>query len=407
MLKNKGFSKNIFSITAAIKESSGIVRNINTKVFSAMVAIVMLIASFSVISKYYTIGYDVYYGDVNVGTTGSKAEALEHYSQAETDVLSHSGEALGYELSFVMTIAPISRIIESDIYRGIVEAAEGVECCFSINVNGEMITMLKTREEAREAIRLYVASFEREGAVVSSEYTIEQEKDIVTGIRSVEEAVEEIKASGKMIVSYLDVVAEDIEISYDETYIEDSSIPQGLVYCYQEGETGSGVKAISYYENGSEKHVSGPEIQVVKEPVEKIVYVGTGETAGLVKNMLPWPAEGKFSSEYGRRWGRKHTGIDIAAPKGTPIYAPAAGIVTFAGDKSGWGYGNYIVIDHGAGYETTYAHMNSISVSEGDVVKEGDQIGTVGTTGRVTGSNLHFEILLNGSYVNPMDYIAG
>ena len=102
---------------------------------------------------------------------------------------------------------------------------------------------------------------------------------------------------------------------------------------------------------------------------------------------------------------QKHNGIDIAAKKGTEIYAPAPGVVTFADTRNG--YGNYVTIDHGEGYVTTYAHMNRINVKEGDVVNTGMLVGEIGTTGRVTGAHLHFEILLDGVFVDPMDYIAG
>ena len=81
------------------------------------------------------------------------------------------------------------------------------------------------------------------------------------------------------------------------------------------------------------------------------------------------------------------------------------GKVTFSDTRSG--YGNYIMIDHGNGYVTTYAHMTERFVKEGDMVAQGDLIGTVGSTGRVTGPHLHFEILCDGSYVDPMLYIAG
>lgn len=377
-----------------------------TKILSAVIALAMLVTSFGFVTKFYTVGYDVYYGDVNVGVISTKEEAMEVYTEAATDVAQCNRGRLKGNLSFVMTIASVSDIASSDLYRGIVEVAVGKEDCFSINAGGMSIAKVKTETDATAAIQSYVASFEREDATIYSNYTIVKDKEIVTEIVSVEEAAERIGKSGLFTVVYKDVVEEEFEIPYKETVIEDETVPEGTEFCRQKGQTGKGIKReIKFYENGVEKHNIDPVVKVLEEPVEEIVVVGTGKMVGLVKKSLHWPTQGTFTSDFGYRWGRNHNGIDIAAPSGTPIYAPAMGVVTFSGTRNG--YGNYVIIDHGNGYTTTYAHMSSRKVSEGDTVCAGDLVGTVGTTGRVTGSHLHFEILLNGSYVDPMTYIAG
>ena len=110
------------------------------------------------------------------------------------------------------------------------------------------------------------------------------------------------------------------------------------------------------------------------------------------------------SSRYGSRWGKTHKGLDIAASTGTSIKAAASGTVTTAGWNSG-GYGYLIVISHGNGVQTYYGHCSSILVKEGQTVSQGDVIGKVGSTGRSTGSHLHFEIRVNGTAYNPLNYI--
>jgi len=118
-----------------------------------------------------------------------------------------------------------------------------------------------------------------------------------------------------------------------------------------------------------------------------------------------WPVEGPISSTFGlRRFfndqpRRPHGGIDIAMPTGTPIAAPADGTVIDTGEY--FFNGNSVFIEHGLGVQTFYAHMNSISVEIGDAVKQGDIIGTVGETGRVTGAHLHWSLGLNGTWVDP------
>lgn len=115
-----------------------------------------------------------------------------------------------------------------------------------------------------------------------------------------------------------------------------------------------------------------------------------------------WPAEGTISSKFGRRWGRMHKGIDIAGPVGTPINAAADGTVVVAGWQSG-GYGNLVEIRHGDGTTTRYGHNSQLSVTVGQTVRQGQQVARMGSTGRSTGSHLHFEIRPSGgSAVNPI-----
>jgi len=111
----------------------------------------------------------------------------------------------------------------------------------------------------------------------------------------------------------------------------------------------------------------------------------------------------RFTSGFGPRWGRMHNGTDFAAPIGTPIVAPADGVVTFAGWSSG--YGRLVKIQHAFGIETRYAHQSRIRVNVGQRVSRGDRIGDIGNSGRSTGPHLHYEIRVGGRPVNPMIYI--
>ena len=115
-----------------------------------------------------------------------------------------------------------------------------------------------------------------------------------------------------------------------------------------------------------------------------------------------WPVNGLLTSGFGARWGRMHEGIDVAAPTGRPIGAAAAGTVIVAG--WGGGYGNLVVISHGS-ISTAYAHMSQISVSSGQQVDRGTVLGAVGSTGNSTGPHLHFEVRVNGSPQNPINYL--
>jgi murein DD-endopeptidase MepM/ murein hydrolase activator NlpD len=124
---------------------------------------------------------------------------------------------------------------------------------------------------------------------------------------------------------------------------------------------------------------------------------GGGSSSGLI-----WPVSGTITSTYGPRWGSFHYGIDISAPTGTPVRAAASGRVIVAGWMGG--YGNLIVVDHGNGLATAYAHLSAIWIGGGSV-SQGQGIGAVGCTGSCTGPHLHFEVRVNGSAVNPMGYL--
>jgi len=124
----------------------------------------------------------------------------------------------------------------------------------------------------------------------------------------------------------------------------------------------------------------------------------------LTTNFI-WPARGVLTSGFGPRWGRMHRGIDIAAPVGTPIYAAAAGVVTYSQWNSG-GYGNLVEIRHSDGTLTLYAHNHRNLVRVGQYVQQGEQVAEMGSTGRSTGPHVHFEIHpQGGDAVDPMSFL--
>jgi murein DD-endopeptidase MepM/ murein hydrolase activator NlpD len=125
--------------------------------------------------------------------------------------------------------------------------------------------------------------------------------------------------------------------------------------------------------------------------------------ASKIPYAIPLQSSFRFTSGFGPRGGRRHAGIDLAAPRGTPIYAAAEGVVKTAERESG--YGNVVRIQHAFGLETVYAHLSKIRVRPGQTLSRGVQIGDMGSTGRSTGSHLHYEVRVNGQPVNPMTYL--
>jgi hypothetical protein len=109
------------------------------------------------------------------------------------------------------------------------------------------------------------------------------------------------------------------------------------------------------------------------------------------------------TSEFGPRWNREHQGVDLDAGLRDKVFAAEQGVVVKAG--AGRGYGKMVRIKHANGYETVYAHMNRISVREGDRIRKGDVVGQAGNTGTSSGVHLHFEIIKDGTHVNPLSYV--
>ena len=149
--------------------------------------------------------------------------------------------------------------------------------------------------------------------------------------------------------------------------------------------------------------------KVVVKPESSYVVAATGVNSSTKKVELGIslirPVSGTVTSRFGVRWGRTHKGIDIGASKGTPIKAAAAGTVTVAANGYNGGYGNYVIISHGNSVQTLYGHCNSLNVSVGQKVSQGQQIATVGSTGSSTGNHLHLEIRVNGVAQNPQNYL--
>ncbi|HET9437672.1 MAG TPA: peptidoglycan DD-metalloendopeptidase family protein [Gaiellaceae bacterium] len=125
---------------------------------------------------------------------------------------------------------------------------------------------------------------------------------------------------------------------------------------------------------------------------------GQPSAAGMI-----WPCDGVVVSGFGMRWGRMHEGIDIGCAYGTPNRAAASGTVIY----SGWlgGYGNLVVVDHGNGLSTAYAHASTLLVGVGQSVSQGETVSLVGSTGNSSGPHLHFEVRVNGVAVDPLLYL--
>lgn len=215
------------------------------------------------------------------------------------------------------------------------------------------------------------------------------------------------------------------EIAYKTVEEESSAYYEGETEVETEGSNGQRlVTGKVTYVNGQETGRTRDTVTTTKEPVDKVILVGTKEkpvytsrgdsTSSYYTGAITttgtgrfiWPvAGGYYSCGYGEYYG--HTGMDIAASAGSAVYAADSGTVVTA-TSYGWnyGYGNYVVIDHGNGVQTLYAHNSAVYVYPGQKVSQGQQIAAVGQTGNAYGNHCHFEVIINGYKVNPVSYIG-
>ena len=204
---------------------------------------------------------------------------------------------------------------------------------------------------------------------------------------------------------YVDSVAFDVE------YTDSPDIYVGDYKVTSAGEYGAAdtVANVTYI-NGQETERTVLSSVTLRQPVTEYRLQGTKpRPTWLPTGSFRWPTTGRISSRFGGRsspggiGSTNHKGIDIAVPRGTPIYAADGGTVTYSGWMGGYGY--LVQIDHGNGYVTRYGHNSSLTVSVGQKVYKGQQIARAGSTGNSTGNHCHFEVRYNGVAKNPLNYL--
>ncbi|MEQ2444417.1 M23 family metallopeptidase [Pseudoflavonifractor intestinihominis] len=226
-------------------------------------------------------------------------------------------------------------------------------------------------------------------------------------ILNVREVIPFLSVQTTETITYQEAIASPVE------EVEDDSMYQGDTKVLDAGSEGlAEITADVTYVNGNERERNITNNVTITEPTAKVIAVGTKERPSwLPTGSFIWPVYGNITSYFGYRYifgsYSYHSGIDIAAAYGTGIQAADGGTVIWAGTGTGsnWSYGKYVIIDHGNGYQTYYAHCSSLLVSVGDKVYQGQVIARVGSTGRSTGNHCHFQVKINGTTVNPLSYL--
>lgn len=400
-----------------------------------------------------------------VGSDQDIEKVLEQMKSDKEALLGQNLE-LGNDVQIERVFALPSRLTPSDQLAGLLKehiSFKGVAA--TITINGQAVASLPSEDEARQLVEQYKNEYVMadQGEKVI-EVGFEEQVEVVTGLTPLQQIcsreqaydfirtgttnperyvvqsgdnlwliarrndmyVDDIKRTNQLTSDKLSlgqeliivkekplltvvaqVEGEKVEaIPYETKVVVDASAPS-RVSVKQEGKDGE--KVVTYQavkKNGviaerqitSEKILQNPVTRIMVKG-NQVVQVASRGSGGISKGVLEWPIYGPISNYY--RSG--HPAIDITGKRGSTLRAADSGYVVSACWAGG--YGNCVIIDHGNGYSTRYAHCDTINVAVGQNVSCGEAIATLGSTGRSTGPHLHFEVMYNGSTVNPLNVL--
>ena len=379
-------------------------RSIKIGIFSifAIISIIM-----SVFFAGATIGYRVNYNGKVIATVANKGQ-FDSAAVMVTRSLNHAdSETYNIIKKPIFTSAFIFNgevNSKEDIATAIINNTDEIVSATALVVNGQVLgctdndSIYAVIEESRNRFNIVgldcVSSFS-DDVVLKEDYYLTSElltMDKITEIIMNLCVTTSVNISTDSVIPYKTVTQNNASLERGKSNV----LVTGANGVLRTGETVT-------YLNGVEISRVQNEATVIAEPTNRVVEVGTAKK--IVKNtvtvsglIFPLPSGSwQVSAYFGD--GRNHQAVDLRAPAGTSIYAVRSGVVVQAGWDGNYGYS--IVIDHGNGIKTRYAHEKAIYVSCGDNVSAGEVIGTVGRTGNATGNHLHFEIIKNGTRIDP------
>ena len=299
---------------------------------------------------------------------------------------------------------------------------------YAVSLNGEIVGYTENKSELQEKINEHISANESENVAfvqVDAMPTYELcllKKNIITND---EEIFDKVTGNGTKYYKYYAITEDKKEKLYVASFKEAEEVVAGL-----KKKGSSNIKNIGIKEKFDKelKSFTAVEKSISKLYEQQTVTTRTSSSNDTTSYASPSASNYSSGKSYkkvelglalvkpvtGIVWSRfgsndsvrshTHKGLDIAAPKGTPIKAAAAGKVTYSGNASD-GYGNYVVISHGNGVQTVYAHCSKLLVKKGQQVSQGELIAKVGSTGNSTGNHLHLEVRKNGIAYNPQNYV--
>ena len=341
-----------------------------------------------------TSAYCLYVNDVRIGATpyeGALEELLDQLQKAASDEDTISCE-FAEDVEIRQEYVPTSEIMNLGYIAELLYSTKTAEVTYEVK-KGDTWSQIAAKNDMTSAELL----------ALNPGYNINKLQ--IGEVLTLSASVPYLTMTVVKQERYLD------DVSYNIEYTDSADLYQGDYKVTSKGEYGKAdVMAKATYVNGEETERTILSSVTLKEPVTEHRIRGTKvRPTWMPTGSFRWPTSGRISSYFGGRkspggiGSTNHKGIDIAVPRGTPIYAADGGTVTYSGWMSGYGY--LVQIDHGNGYVTRYGHNSSLTVSVGQHVYKGQQVARAGSTGNSTGNHCHFEVRYNGVAKNPLNYL--
>ncbi|MBQ7725733.1 MAG: peptidoglycan DD-metalloendopeptidase family protein, partial [Clostridia bacterium] len=370
--------------------------------------------AFASVSAGITLGFQVRYNGRVIATVRSAAV----FEEAKQMVLSqlesvHTDSAIA-QPGYRLTLTAVSRLDSATRLAGVLlQNTDQFVYASALVVNGQTVVCAQS-DRWQEALDQARTRYDLEGAenasVFADEVRVEDGYYLRTALCSWGEAQ---AAIDRLTVKTVAVQETDYETPFEKTTQKTAERLIGYSEITTKGQAGLNRKTETVEMiNGVETARTVLSDVVVKEPVAQVKTVGTAIPASATQAstqtrengfILPL-SRGSFTVSAYFGDGRNHRAVDLATDAGSSIYAVADGTVVFSGYDGT--YGNTVLIDHGNGLQTRYAHASALRVSQGQTVSQGEVIALVGRTGQATGNHLHFEVIVNGNRVNPAPYIG-
>lgn len=359
-----------------------------------------------------TFGFDVKCSGKVVGTVESRSVCNDAVDIAVENVCSENADSAVRAPKLSLTLTVANKFDDAaKVADALIENSNDIVSGSVLIVNGNTVACVQA-SGLDKLLGARLMAYDIEGAENTAQFVDNVRfetgyylREDLTDIKDLEAIVENLAV--KTVSKY----NTDVKIPYSTTNVKTDTKPMGYYAVTTKGVEGIKRKSLVVESvNGEEVSRTETAAEVIKEPVTRVVTIGTaavsnsGKKGNSSSGLICPIAKGKFtvSAYYGD--GRNHKALDLAANKGTAIFAAASGTVTYAGYDGDYGYS--VVIDHGNGMKTRYAHASYLCVNKGEVVSQGDMIAAVGRTGYATGNHLHFEVIINGTRVNPAPYIG-
>lgn len=377
----------------------------------SIVSLIAIIISISVIGL--KIGFNVTYGGKVIATVSDTADFENAKVIAAKTINCDAATAFGKAFFFPTLTVDDSLTSTENLATAIIENSEEIVYADALVVNGKTV-FCTSGEGLRDLAESRLTNFYVDGAENEAEFVDKVEIKKGYYLKSdLSHIFDAEKVLDKLDVKTVSKVYTESTVKYTVKTIKSSAYGKGFHKVSQKGQNGVTRSTIVIETvNGAQSAEQKVYKQVISEPVEQIEIFGTAPAKAPATEKAEATSKGFIcplnkgtyvvTSYYGD--GRNHKGLDLAANRGTAIFAVSAGVVTYAGYDSDFGYN--VIIDHGNGIKTRYAHANALCVSQGKKVSQGDMIATVGNTGYSTGNHLHFEVIVNGVRVNPAPYIG-